>query len=43
MGSGMEHLIGNKVAKTAAMKRDIDVNIDPDGGVFSVKKATDCG
>ena len=30
MGSGMEHPIGSKAAKTAVMMKDVNVDIDPD-------------
>ena len=37
MGSGIEHPIRRKAAKTAATMRDIDIDIDPDGDVASMK------
>ena len=37
MGSGMEHPIGSKVAKTSATMKDVNVDIDPDGDVASMK------
>ena len=39
MESGMEYSIGSKTAKTAAMMRDVDVDIDPDGDVGSMKES----
>ena len=37
MGSGMECPIGSKEAKTAALMKDTDIDIDPDGDLSSVK------
>ena len=37
LGSVMEHPIESKVANTAAKMRDVDVDIDPDGDVASMK------
>ena len=37
MGIGMESPNGSKAAKTAAVTKDIDVDIDPDGVVSSMK------
>ena len=37
IGSGMEHPIGSKAAKTVAMIKNVDIDIDPDGDVTSVK------
>ena len=39
MGSGMEHPIGTKAAKIAAKTRDIDIDIDPNRDVVSVKES----
>ena len=37
MGSWMERPIGRKAAKTAAVMKDIDIDIDPDEYVSSMK------
>ena len=37
MGSGTEYPIRRKAAKTAVMMRDVDINIDQDRDVDSVK------
>ena len=36
IGSGMECLIGSKVAKTTATMKKFDINIDPGGDVASM-------
>ena len=37
MGSGLEHPIGRKAAKTAVAIKDVDIVIDPDWDVASMK------
>ena len=37
MGSGMEHRIGSKGAKTAFAMKDVEIDVDPDGDVISMK------
>ena len=43
MGSAMECPIRSKAAKTAAMTRDVDIDVDPDEDVASIKRVTDHG
>ena len=39
MGSGTEHTIRSKAAKTAAMMRGVGIDIDPDGDVASMNES----